>query len=186
PDLFPTIVDAAAHHDDLRLVKPALEGLKNVSKPVIRLQILNGVGRVLGEKNHFYRIANATKLQRAAIRKTMMTRIMRLLRESKLDEWQQYSQLMDDLQRASAALADDEREVFAEHARNIADFMLLRDDLPARSRSAAYAIHTYLEDDHSDHPEDEMVVFITVALTSLARHYHEAVQQAEGENRNGK
>ncbi|MFO7946434.1 MAG: MFS transporter, partial [Armatimonadota bacterium] len=64
PDLFPTIVDAAAHHDDLRLVKPALEGLKNVSKPVIRLQILNGVGRVLGEKNHFYRIANATKLQR--------------------------------------------------------------------------------------------------------------------------
>lgn len=176
-EIFPTLVDSAARHDDLRLVEPAMDGLKRLSRPVIRLQVINGVCRVLGEKNHFYRIANADRLQRASLRETMLERIRRLFSESYLQNWEHYRKLREALSAAGEALAGDEHADFATASRTVADLMLTRSDLPARSERAAYAIRRYLEDAPEKRLADEGVVFLTVALTALARHYRDHVQR---------
>ena len=170
PNLFPALVDAGARTNDLRIVEPALAGLKRLRVPVVRLQVINGICRLLGEKNHFYRIATANKLQRAALRAAMIARIRRLLRTADLHECEAYPELMATVSEATAALAADRDEDFAEHCRHLAGLIRSVDDVPEISERAAYAIETYLEDAPSNLLSSEGVVFLIVCLTSLARH----------------
>ena len=168
--LFPALIDAGARTNDLRIVEPALAGLKRLRVPVVRLQVINGICRLLGEKNHFYRIATANKLQRAALRAAMMARIRRLLRTADLQGWELYPELMETEREAASALAADREEEFADHCRHLAGLIRSGDDLPEVTERAAYAIETYLEDAPTELLGSEGVVFLIVALTSLARH----------------
>jgi MFS family permease len=77
--MFPTLVEAATRRSDLRLVEPIMNGLPNLQLPVVRMQVINGVCRLLGEKNHFYKLATAARLERAGMGEAMMERIVRLL-----------------------------------------------------------------------------------------------------------
>jgi len=169
-NLFPALVDAAAQTNDLRVVEPALAGLTSLKNPVVRLQAINAVCRVLGEKNHFYRIATANDLQRAGLREAMMQRVRRLLRGADWQGWELYAELLQAVDQAIAALKDDRDEDFAAYCRRIAELVATREDLPLQSERAAYAIRTYLADAPQDLLPSEGVVFLIVCLTSLARH----------------
>src|SRR5690606_7488272 len=50
-NVFPALADAAARHDDLRAIEPALHGLRRLRLPVVRLQVINAICRLLGERN---------------------------------------------------------------------------------------------------------------------------------------
>jgi len=183
-NVFPALADAAGRTNDLRIVEPALAGLKRLRKAVVRLQVINAVCRVLGEKNHFYRIATADKLQRAALREAMMVRVKRLLRGCDLRDWELYPELMETVNAAIADLANDEEQRFARDCRAIAELIGRREGLPPHTEHAAYAIRTYLEDAPAELLGSEGVVFLIVCLTSLSRHLPrarrtEAKQQPE-------
>jgi HEAT repeat protein/fucose permease len=169
-DLFPALVDAGARTNDLRIIEPALAGLKQVRTPVVRLQVINGICRLLGEKNHFYRIATANKLQRAALRAAMMTRIRRLLRTADLQGWERHPELMETVREAASALAGDREEEFAQQCGHLAMLIRCAEELPEVSERAAYAIETYLADAPAELLRSEGIVFLIVCLTSLARH----------------
>jgi HEAT repeat protein len=168
--LFPPLVDAAARSNDLRIVEPALAGLKRVTKPVVRLQVINAVCRVLGEKNHFYRIATADELARAGLRAAMMQRVQRVVRGSILHDRPVYPELKQAVKQAIADLENDNDEDFAVQCRHIAEMISGGESLPSQTERAAYAIITYLEDAPSELLSSEGVVFLIVCLTSMARH----------------
>ncbi len=168
--LFPSLVDAAARGDDLRIVEPALAGLKRVSKPVVRLQVINAICRVLGEKNHFYRIATADTLARAGLRAAMMQRVQRLLRGSIVRNQPVYAELKQVVKQALWELENDNDREFARHSRRIGEMMRDLPSLPTQSERATYAIITYLDDAPAELLSSEGVVFLIVCLTSLARH----------------
>ncbi len=167
---FPVIVDAAARSGDLRLVEPAMQGLRHLNNPVLRLQVINAIGRVLGEKNHFYRIATANTLQRASLREAMMKRVRKLIRESDLRNWQFFSQMLGAIDAALADLDEDRNTELAQHCRDIAALTLHYDNLNPIAERAAYAVITYVQDTEDKLMPDEGIVFLIVCLTSLARH----------------
>lgn len=167
PTLFPTIVEAATHRPDLRVVEPVLAGLPAVELPVIRMQVINGVCRVLGEKNHFYRFATADPLDRAALSETMMQRIVRLL--TRASERPGMPVLQDEASAAARALAGDDLEGFRVRCRNISAATLAADAAPPVARHAATAIQLYLKNAREDLLPSEGVVFLVVVLTALAR-----------------
>lgn len=169
-NVFPALADAAARHDDLRAIEPALHGLRRLRLPVVRLQVINAICRLLGERNHFYQIATAGTLQRAAIRESMMARIRRLLQTSELRDWELYEEAMGTVGQAIGALAEDRVVTFLEHAHTLASLIGARRGNPPKSQAASYAIIEYLEHAPEDLLDSEGVVFVTVALTSLARH----------------
>lgn len=169
-NVFPVLADAAARHDDLRAIDPALHGLRRLRLPVVRLQVINAICRLLGERNHFYQIATAGTLQRAAIRESMISRIRRLLQTSELRDWELYSEAMETVEQAIAALAEDRVSAFLEHAHTLASLIGGRRGNPPKSQAASYAITEYLEHAPQELLGSEGVVFVTVALTSLARH----------------
>jgi len=169
-NLFPALVDAAGRTNDLRIVEPALAGLKRLKKPVVRLQVINAVCRVLGEKNHFYRIATANKLQRATLREAMVQRVRRLLRGADLRDWEPYPELMGAVDEAIADLANDDDQSFARHCLKMAHLISSRESLPPQTEQAAYAIEGYLQDAPAELLGSEGVVFLIVCLTSLSRH----------------
>ncbi len=53
---FPNLVEALSKLEDRRIISRAIMNLEHYSSPVIRLQILNAVCRVLGDKNQFYEL----------------------------------------------------------------------------------------------------------------------------------
>ena len=110
-------------------MEPILAGLPRLHQPVVRMQVLNGVGRVLGEKNHFYRLATADGLERAGLSEPMMQRILRLLSRAATlrKEWEA---LQEPAKQAAKALAGDNLEAFTEHTRRIAEQVLAVPDAP--------------------------------------------------------
>lgn len=167
--VFPTLVEAASRSQDLRVLEPALAGLANLRAPIVRLQVINGICRVLGEKNHFYRLATADKLSQGRMREKMMARIERLLAHSRFGDNTHKTRLAELGQRAAAALAEDDVASFAEAALRLAR---LTDELPTDQWIpvyAAVAIRRYLGDLTEDVPSDEIIVFLVICLTALAR-----------------
>lgn len=167
PALFPTIVEAASRRMDLRIVEPVLRGLPRVELPVIRMQVINGVCRVLGEKNHFYRFATAEPLDRAGLGEPMMQRIVRLL--TRASERSGMPTLQEEAAAAARALATDDLEAFRAGCRNISAATLAAEACPPVARHAALAIELYLQDARADLLATEGVVFLVVALTALGR-----------------
>ena len=61
--LFPTLVDALSSLGDVRVVEPAMVGLRLYRSSVIRLQLLNAVCRALGAANRFYELLSEDDLK---------------------------------------------------------------------------------------------------------------------------
>lgn len=168
-NLFPTLVDAASRDGDLRLLLPALEGLTRLHAPIVRLQVINGVCRVLGEKNHYYRLATADELTQGRMREKMMERIHRLLAHSRYGDPEQRRTLADLGGRLETALDRDDLDAFAGLALEVAEIVRQLDlDRPI-PHHAALAIQHYLAHIADDTPPDEVVVFLVTLLTALAR-----------------
>ncbi len=160
---FAALVDGASRTGDRRIVEPALRHLPRFRSPVLRMQIINGVCRVLGEPKHFYRLLMADRLTRAA---------MFASRAPGLEE--QTKEAAVALARLfRAALAEDEFGAAAEHARMLATVIARDPDAPEVSALAARAVEGYLADASPELLAEEGAIFLVVCLTSLARHLHE-------------
>ncbi|MEN6301225.1 MAG: MFS transporter [Armatimonadia bacterium] len=168
-NLFPTLVEAIARVEDLRLVEPALAGLAQLTAPVIRMQVINGICRVLGEKNHFYRLATATELAEGRMREKMMARVRRLLARPRYGTREQRTRLRELGVALDRALDEDDLPSFAASARELAGLTEAIEVMPERARYAAYALNTYLQQDRPEGSERELIVFVVICLTSLAR-----------------
>ncbi|MGC9319331.1 MAG: MFS transporter [Armatimonadota bacterium] len=169
---FAAVADAASRLGDRRLIGPALEHLPQFHSPVLRMQIINAVCRVLGEPRHFYRLLIADRLSRAALFDTMTARIVRLLRRAQLPERARASAVhLAKLFRS--ALAADDFEAAAEHARKLAVVVEAASVTAAIPRAAARAIIGYLDGVRPEMLPDEGAIFVVVCLTSLGRYLNE-------------
>ncbi len=167
--LFPTIADAATRRPDLRVVEPIMRYLPRLSQPVVRMQVINGVCRVLGEKNHFYRLATAEPLQRAEMAEPMMRRIARLLGRAESFDDGMRQQVKGLAKMAARALDSDENGQFAAESRIVAESTLATETARPVARHAALAIIMYLQEAPQDLLPTEGLVFLIIALTALAR-----------------
>lgn len=169
---FAALVDGAARTGDARIVEPALRHLPSFRSPVLRMQIINAVCRVLGEPRHFYRLLMADPLARAGMIEGMTGRIVRLLRTA--------PGLTGDARAAAialarlfrAALAEDDFRAAAEHAAKLATIILVQPDVPEIPRQAALAIREYLLGVRPELLPEEGAIFLVVCLTALARQLH--------------
>jgi HEAT repeat protein/predicted MFS family arabinose efflux permease len=165
---FPSLVEAASHQDDVRIIAPALDGLRRLEAPVVRLQVINGICRVLGERNHFYRLATADDLAQGRMREKMMARIRRLLSRARPGEAEQRQHLRQWGEALEAALEEDDLDTFARVARQVAT-LVEQLDTTSIAHQAAYALRRYLQERTASAPPDELIVFAIIALTALAR-----------------
>lgn len=168
-NLFPTLVEAAARCSDLRTIAPALEGLTHLNAPVVRMQVINGICRCLGEKNHFYRLATADDLAAGRMREKMMARIRRLLAHSRYGTGEQRARLRQLGQEIARALDDDDLGRFSESAREVAVLTEKMTSVPSVPLHAARAIGRYLDQPRPETSDHELIVFLAVCLTSLSR-----------------
>lgn len=168
-NLFPTLIEACARCSDLRAVAPALEGLSHLNAPVVRMQVINGICRCLGEKNHFYRLATADDLAEGRMREKMMARIRRLLSRSRYGSGEQRARLRQLGQEIDQALDDDDLGKFAGCAREVAILTGQMTSVPSMPLHAAQAIILYLDQPRPDNSDHELIVFLTICLTSLSR-----------------
>ena len=168
-NLFPTLVEAVARGEDLRAVAPALDGLAKLTAPVVRMHVINGICRILGEKNHFYRLATADELDEGRMREKMMARIRRLLSHARRGTREQRTRLRELGVRGERALDADHMADFAAASREIADTVAQMPDAAEIARQAALAIRVYLHQDRPADSDRELIVFLIVCLTSLGR-----------------
>jgi MFS family permease len=167
--LFPTLVEAVARGEDLRGVAPALDGLARLTAPVVRMHVINGICQIIGEKNHFYRLATADELAEGRMREKMMARIRRLLSRVRCvgrDERAAFRELGIAVERA---LDGDRLEEFAGASRELAVLVESLPEAPEVARYAALAIRLYLDQERPPHSEHELIVFLIICLTSLSR-----------------
>jgi hypothetical protein len=168
-NLFPTLVDAASRDGDVRLLLPALEGLTRLHAPIVRLQVINGICRVLGEKNHYYRLATADELTQGHMREKMMERIRRLLEHPRYGDGEQQGRLAALGSQLEVALDNDDLDAFAELCLGVAEIARqLELDRPIPHHAAVAILH-YLAHIADDTPPDEVIVFLVTCLTALAR-----------------
>ncbi len=167
---FAAVVDAAGRTGDLRVVAPALAGLPHFGSPVLRMQIINGVCRSLGEKNHFYQLVSRRGLDRSALIEPMMKRIVRLLRGAPGLSAGERADLGHTAQEVAAAIERDDTGAMADHARALADRVAAIGAAGEVALAGAAAIRSYVDQVPLDRLADEGVVFVVIALTSLARH----------------
>lgn len=166
---FAALVDGSSRLGDRRLIEPALKRLPQFRSPVLRMQIINGVCRVLGEPKHFYRLLMADRLARAAMCDSMNARIVRLLQRAELPE--DVKQPVVRLARLfRRAMAEDDFVAAAEHARKLAVVIEAAPITAPVPRAAARAILLYVDNVSEEMLADEGAIFLVVCLTSLARY----------------
>ncbi len=167
--LVPALVDAAGRAGDLRVVDAALPHLPEYANPVIRMQIINGICRALGERNHFYQLASRQGVARGAMIEPMMKRVRRMLRRGPGVPPDARTELAQDARAIGDAMAEDDHVGMGERATELATRVL---DLPkagAIAHAGARALQTYI---HQAGPgiDDEARVVVVIVLTSIARH----------------
>ena len=166
---FAALADGASRTGDLRVIEPALEHLPKFRSPVLRMQIINAICRVLGEPKHFYGLLMADAVTRAAIRERMTTRILRLLRRARSVDEDTRAKLVEEAKRFRAAMAGDDFLDAAQHARKIALALVSTEGVPQMPLAAARSILGYLKGADRELLADEGAIFLVVCLTSLAR-----------------
>ncbi|MGI5818167.1 MAG: MFS transporter [Armatimonadota bacterium] len=166
---FATLIDAASRLGDRRIIEPALAHLPKFRTPVLRMQIINAVCRVLGEPRHFYRLLMADRLTRAGLFEGMTGRVVRLLEQAQIPPRLELPMVrLGRLFRD--ALARDDYAAASEHARKLATVVRADPRMPETSRAAASAIIAYLDHATPEILPDEGAIFLVVCLTSLARY----------------
>ncbi|NLO05709.1 MAG: MFS transporter [candidate division WS1 bacterium] len=168
---FAAVVDGASRLGDRRIIPVAMEHLPSFRSPVLRMQIINAVCRVLGEPQHFYRLLIADPLSRAGMFSSMTARIVRLLRRAPVPEYAK-EPLAELARLFRVALECDDTAAAAEHARKLATAVAVDERMPIISRAAAGAIIAYLRQVQPELLAEEGAIFLVVCLTSLARHLH--------------
>jgi hypothetical protein len=166
---FAALVDAASRIGDQRIVEPALEHLPRFRTPVLRMQIINAVCRVLGEPRHFYRLLMADRLTRAGLFEGMTGRIIRLFEQAQVPPRIELP-LVRLARLFREAIARDDYTAAAEHAWKIAAVVVDSDIMPRTSRAAARAIIGYLRNAPLELLPDEGAIFLVVCLTSIGRY----------------
>jgi len=166
---FPALADGASRTGDLRIIEPALEHLPEFRSPVLRMQIINAICRVLCEPRHFYRLLMGDMVSRAAMRERMTHRIVRLLRRARSIDEDTRAKLVQEARGFRAALEADDFEAGARHAKGIALALMGASGVAPVPRAAARTILGYLADVDPALLRDEGVIFMLVCLTSLAR-----------------
>jgi MFS family permease len=166
---FAALADGASRTGDLRVIGPALEHLPEFRFPVLRMQIINAICRVLGEPKHFYALLMADAVTRAAMRERMTARILRLLRRAKSLDEDTRGKLVEQAKGFRAAMGGDDFVDAAQHARKLAAALMAADAVPGVPLAAARSILGYLETADQGLLADEGVIFLVVCLTSLAR-----------------
>jgi len=166
---FAALLDGASRLGDQRIIAPALEHLPEFRTPVLRMQIINAICRVLGEPRHFYRLLMADRLTRAGLLEGMTTRVVRLLGQAPIPPYLELP-LARLARLFRVAIADDDCAAAAEHARKIAAVVSHDRRMSADSRAAARAIIAYLRTATPEMLPDEGTIFLAVCLTALARH----------------
>ena len=168
---FAALLDGASRLGDQRIIAPGLQRLPEFRTPVLRMQIINSVCRVLGEPRHFYRLLMADRLTRAGLLEGMTTRVVRLLEQAPIAPEMELP-LARLARLFRQAIAQDEYAAAAEHARKIAVAVAQDAQMPDDSRAAASAIIAYLRTAAPEMLPDEGAIFLAVCLTSLARYLH--------------
>jgi len=166
---FPALADGASRTGDLRVIEPALERLPEFRSPVLRMQIINAVCRVLGEPKHFYRLLMGDMVSRAAMRERMTHRIVRLLKRARSLDEDTRVKLVREARGFRTALEGDDFEAGARHAKRIALVLTAAEGVAPVPRAAARTILGYLAGADPALLRDEGVIFLLVCLTSLAR-----------------
>jgi hypothetical protein len=169
---FAAVVDGASRLGDQRIVDPALEHLPKFRTPVLRMQIINAVCRVLGEPRHFYRLLMADRLTRAGLFEGMTGRVVRLLEQAPVPARTELP-LVRLARLFRDAIARDDYLAAAEHARKLAAVASHDERMPEVSRAAARAVMAYLRSATDELMPDEGAIFLVVCLTSLARYLAE-------------
>ncbi len=177
---FATLVDAASRTGDLRIIEPAFQHLPKLRSPVVRMQVLNAVGRVIGERNHFYRLRIADRLGRAALVERMMARIVRLFRAVKRGTVEQRTEMQGLSTEIAVAAANDDYATFRPLCQRLASVVLGVEDALPVVYAGARSVLLYLQAADETKLEDEGLVFLTIALTSIARHLAPRPRQPAG------
>jgi len=166
---FAALIEGASRLGDLRIIEPALQRLPAFRSPVLRMQVINSICRVLGEPRHFYRLLMADPVSRAGMRERMTRRIVRLIRRGRLLDVEAHHKLMTVAQDFRRAMDDDDFAAAAAHARAAAQTVIAAPGAPELPRMAALAITGYLDGLGEGGVNDEGVIFLLVCLTSIAR-----------------
>lgn len=168
--LFPALVDAAGRTGDLRMVEPAMRHLPRFGSPVVRMQIINGVCRALGERSHFYKLFSRHGIERTGLTEPMMKRIVRLFRRAPGLDHERTRELGGLAKAVSDAIADDRLTDMSIHASALAQHVLATCPADGVVGAGAHAVSDYVAHVPPERLGDEAMVFTVVALTSIARH----------------
>jgi len=151
---FPNLVEALSKLGDRRIVSSAIMNLEHYSSPVIRLQILNAVCRVLGGRNRFYELLIQDELKQTERASKMLRNAQKqVLADPKLPlqlrqqaaisiekmrhnfEDEQYTQFLEDMrhlvpaiesQIGDVARVSTDTTLVIDYIRAIQDFLLLK------------------------------------------------------------
>ena len=139
---FPTLVDALSERGDKRIVYPALQHLRDFRPPAVRLQLLNGVCRVLGAGDQFYGLLSHEDTRRVAAITRLIKRAVSTLRDSRNLVSGCRADLRQPGQDLVQAYEDDDVERMLEAVRQIV--RLVRDGLSVEHGQAKQVLSVYL------------------------------------------
>ena len=146
-------------------VKPSEEA----TNPVIRMQIINGICRALGEKNHFYQLSSRHGINRSSMIETMMRRIVRLLRRAQGVGQDERETLVALAKTLAEAMAEDDYDAMVRGTEALATTVKALPTAGPIVTSGAEALLRYATQAGPALAE-EATVFVVVVLTSAARH----------------
>ena len=166
---FPAVIDGASRGGDLELIALALERLPLLRSPVLRMQVINAICRLLREKNHFYRLFSADPYQRVQMMTALARRVRRLFERSKVLPEETRHRVVEAAWGIQAAIQADDWPSLGEEALAIAGVIAALQNAHPVAQAAARAVTIYLEQISPDELTDEGAIFCIISLVSMAR-----------------
>jgi len=166
---FPSLIDGASRSGDLRLVPVAIEYLPQFDSPVLRMQVINAVCRLLREKNHFYRLFAADEYQRAQIMNELAKRVKRLFRRAEHLPVETIDTILPGIDGIQQAIIADDWPTLGVRMAEVSRIIQRIPQLHPVARSAADAAQRYLSQQPPERLTDEGAIFCTICLVSMAR-----------------
>jgi hypothetical protein len=166
---FPAVIDGASRSGDLHLVPLALGRLELLTSPVLRMQVINAVCRLLREKNHFYRLFSADQYQRAQMMGEFARRVRRLFGRAPALPPEARAVLVESAASVRQAIDGDDWAGLGRASRAAAGTVAGLAPAHPVAHAAAQAIRTYLQQVPPEQLSDEGAIFCIIALVSMAR-----------------
>lgn len=166
---FPSLIDGASRSGDLQLVPLALQYLPRFSSPVLRLQVINTVCRLLREKNHFYRLFAADEYQRAQMMEALARRVKRVFKNAEDLPGKALANILAAVDAIQQAIKNDDWLTLKQQEEIIAQIVAKLPGVHPVARSAAEAVQLYSQQVSPGKPSDEGAIFYIITLVSMAR-----------------